>query len=376
MDIKNKKIKAGNENGIIIAILAILLVLVLVIVGTVVLKDNAAVAKFDGGKVTKKEYQVYYEMFSSYLKSYGYDSNSIPEEILLKAAQDKMIVTDAKKAGVKLSKEDKKEVDDIFSNEEYINYFKDNYNFSIDTLKQIYYNDYIIQAYIEKLAAETEDAKIEEYIKSQYAEGETIDMNEYDTSHILFSFTKDDGTSMTDEEKANLKTTAEGVLARAVAGEDFATLAKEYSDDTGTVESDNPGQYKMYMDGNTVQEYSDAVKNMKPGEVNATLVQTAYGYHIIKLNAITENGRVKSKTVREQYANTLFDNIVQDKHLDYNLEKFKEYVKSIDANAYSTTTDTTDTTDTTNTTNNTDTTNSTDGQVITVDENGNVVTGE
>ena len=48
---------------------------------------------------------------------------SIPEEILLKAAQDKMIVTDAKKAGVKLSKEDKKAVDDIFSNEEYINYF-------------------------------------------------------------------------------------------------------------------------------------------------------------------------------------------------------------------------------------------------------------
>lgn len=376
MDIKNKKLKAGNENGIIIAILAILLVLVLVIVGTVVVKDNAAVAKFDGGKVTKKEYQVYYEMFSSYLKSYGYDSNSIPEEILLKAAQDKMIVTDAKKAGVKLSKEDKAEVDEIFNNKEYITYFKDNYNFSIDTLKQIYYNDYIIQAYIKKLATEAEDAKIEEYIKSQYAEGETIDMNEYDTSHILFSFTKDDGTSMTDEEKANLKTTAEGVLARAVAGEDFAALAKEYSDDTGTVESDNPGQYKMYMDGNTVQEYSDAVKNMKPGEVNATLVETAYGYHIIKLNAVNENGRVKSETVREQYANTLFDNIVQDKHLDYNLDKFKEYVKSIDANAYSTTTDTTDTTNTTNTTNNTDTTNSTDGQVITVDENGNVVTGE
>ena len=365
MDIKNKNLKAGNENGIIIAILAILLVLVLVIVGTVVLKDNAAVAKFDGGKVTKKEYQVYYEMFSSYLKSYGYDSNSIPEEILLKAAQDKMIVTDAKKAGVKLSKEDKKEVDEIFSNEEYINYFKDNYNFSIDTLRQIYYNDYIIQAYIKKLATETEDAKIEEYIKSQYAEGETIDMNEYDTSHILFSFTKDDGTSMTDEEKANLKATAEGVLARAVAGEDFAALAKEYSDDTGTAESDNPGQYKMYMDGNTVKEYSDAVATMKPGEVKATLVETAYGYHIIKLNAVNENGRVKSETVREQYANTLFDNIVEDKHLDYDLEAFKKYVKTLDADAYSAQSAT-----------DTDTATPTDGQVINVDENGNVTTGE
>ena len=365
MDIKNKNLKAGNENGIIIAILAILLVLVLVIVGTVVLKDNAAVAKFDGGKVTKKEYQVYYEMFSSYLKSYGYDSNSIPEEILLKAAQDKMIVTDAKKAGVKLSKEDKKEVDEIFSDEEYINYFKENYDFSIDTLRQIYYNDYIIQAYIKKLATETEDAKIEEYIKNQYAEGETIDMNEYDTSHILFSFTKDDGTSMTDEEKANLKATAEGVLARAVAGEDFAALAKEYSDDDGTVEGDNPGQYKMYMDGNTVQEYSDAVKSMKPGEVKATLVETAYGYHIIKLNAVNENGRVKSETVREQYANTLFDNIVEDKHLDYDLEAFKKYVKSIDADAYSAQSAT-----------DTDTATPTDGQVINVDENGNVTTGE
>ena len=276
-----------------------------------------------------------------------------------------MIVTDAKKAGVKLSKEDKKEVDEIFSNEEYINYFKNNYNFSIDTLRQIYYNDYIIQAYIKKLATETEDAKIEEYIKSQYAEGETIDMNEYDTSHILFSFTKDDGTSMTDEEKANLKATAEGVLARAVAGEDFAALAKEYSDDTGTAESDNPGQYKMYMDGNTVKEYSDAVATMKPGEVKATLVETAYGYHIIKLNAVNENGRVKSETVREQYANTLFDNIVEDKHLDYDLEAFKKYVKTLDADAYSAQSAT-----------DTDTATPTDGQVINVDENGNVTTGE
>ena len=210
-----------------------------------------------------------------------------------------------------------------------------------------------------------EDAKIEEYIKSQYAEGETIDMNEYDTSHILFSFTKDDGTSMTDEEKANLKATAEGVLARAVAGEDFAALAKEYSDDTGTAESDNPGQYKMYMDGNTVKEYSDAVATMKPGEVKATLVETAYGYHIIKLNAVNENGRVKSETVREQYANTLFDNIVEDKHLDYDLEAFKKYVKTLDADAYSAQSAT-----------DTDTATPTDGQVINVDENGNVTTGE
>ena len=88
MNSKTRKLKAGNESSVIIAILAILLILVAAIVGAVVLKDNKALVKFDGGKVTTKEYQVYYEMFASYLKSYGYDANSIPTEILNKAAQD------------------------------------------------------------------------------------------------------------------------------------------------------------------------------------------------------------------------------------------------------------------------------------------------
>ncbi len=333
MDIKKRNLKAGNENGVIIAILAVLLIIVAAIVGAVVLKDNAAIATFDGGKVTKKEYQVYYEMFASYLTSYGYDSDSIPVEILNKAAQDKMILTDAKAAGVKLSDEDKAEVDEIFKNEDYITYFKNNYSFSIDTLKQIYYNDYIIQAYIEKLATDASDETVSEYIKSKYKDGEEINMNEYDTSHILFSFTNSStGATMTDDEKAELKKKAEEVLSKAKAGEDFATLAKDNSDDTATAV--DGGKYVMYMDGYTVTEFADAVKTMKAGEVYPQLVETAYGYHIIKLNAINENGRIKSETERQEYANTLFNTIVEDKNFKYDEEKFKKFVKSIDANAY------------------------------------------
>lgn len=344
MNIKKRNLKTGNENGVIIAILAVLLIIVAAIVGAVVLKDNAAVATFDGGKVTKKEYQVYYEMFASYLTSYGYDANSIPGEILNKAAQDKMILTDAKAAGVKLSDEDKAEVDEIFKNEEYIEYFKNNYSFSIDTLKQIYYNDYIIQAYIEKLSTEASDETVLEYIKSKYKEDEEINMNEYDTSHILFSFTSSTtGTTMSDDEKAELKKKAEEILAKAKAGEDFATLAKENSDDTGT--ATNGGQYTMYMDGYTVKEFADAVKTMKAGEIYPKLVETTYGYHIIKLNAINENGRLKSETERQEYANTLFNTIIEDKNFKYDEEKFKKFVKSLDANAYAdeTNSDTTNT---------------------------------
>lgn len=346
MDIKKtRNFKTGNENSVIIVIIAILLVLVAAISGVYIFKDNGAIATFDGGKVTKKEYQVYYEMFSQYLTAYGYDSQSIPGQILQKAAQDKMILTDAKAAGIKLSKEDKAKVDEIFNSQEHIDYFKKNYQFSLDTLKEIYYNDYIIQAYIEKLASEANAEDVENYIKSKYTDGQEIDMNEYDTSHILFKFTKSDGTTMTDDEKAELKTKAEGILAKALAGEDFATLAKENSEDTTASDG---GKYLMYMDEYTVSAYSDAVAKMQVGEVYPELVESTYGYHIIKLNAINENGRVNSETEREEYANTLFNTITTDKNLKYDEDKFKEFVKSIDANAYST--NNTDTTTTTTTT--------------------------
>ena len=182
-------------------------------------------------------------------------------------------------------------------------------------------------------------------------------MNEYDTSHILFSFTKDDGTTMSDDEKATLKTEAEEVLQKALNGEDFASLAKEYSDDTTASQG---GQYTMYDDGYTVSQYTDTVKKMKVGEVYGELVETTYGYHIIKLNAKTENGRLANDTERTAYANTLFNNIIEEKNLQYDEEEFKKFVNSIDPNVYAqedeadTTTD--DTTTDTSTDTSTDTT--------------------
>ena len=341
MNSKTNKLKTGSENSVIIIILAVLLVVVLAIVGVIVAKDNKGLATFDGGKVTKSEYKIYYQMFASYLQMYGYTSDEIPLQILDRAALDKMILSDAKSAGVKITDDQKKEVDDIFNDDQYIEYFK-GLGLDLDDLREIYYNDYVISNYIDKLANEASDDVISEYIKSKYGEGEEIDMNEYDTSHILFQFSKDDGTTMTDEEKAELKTKAEEVLKRALAGEDFAALAKEFSDDST---AEQGGQYIMYMDGNTVEEYANAVKSMKVGQVNAALVESAYGYHIIKLNAINENGRLKNSNERQEYANTLFDDLETNKNLKRDEDALMKFVKEIDPDAYSTTDDSSNATD-------------------------------
>lgn len=326
-----KKNKTGNENSIIIIILAVLLVVVLAIVGVIVAKDNKGLATFDGGKVTKSEYEVYYLMFASYLQMYGYED--IPGQILQRAALDKMILADAKKAGVGLTDDNKAEIDEIFADQTYVDYFK-NMGFNIDNLRDIYNNDYIIQNYIAKLGEEASDEDIRAYIESNLAEGETVDMNEYNSSHILFSFTKEDGTTMTDTEKAELKLKAEAVLTKAKAGEDFAALAKEYSDDTGTAA--DGGKFTFYMDGNVVPEYSSAVAKLKDGEICATLVESTYGYHIIKLDSKVENGRLKSKSERSAYAETLFtyDSLAEEKNLKVNEDLLKKFVLEIDPTAY------------------------------------------
>lgn len=347
MNSETKKLKTGNENSIIIIILAVLLVIVLAIVGVYVAKDNAGIATFDGGKVKKLEYKVYYQMFSSYLQYYGYSQDEIPYQIALKAATDKMILTDAKAAGVKLSAEGKEEVDNIFNDESYVEYFK-GLGFDLDDLREVYYNDYIIQDYIKKLANEASVEDIQNHINSKYDEGETINMTEYDTSHILFSFTDADGNALSDDAKAALKTEAEAILNRALSGEDFATLATENSDDTATAV--DGGKYKVYDDGNTVDEYAAVAMALEVGKVHPQLVETSYGYHIIKLNAKTENGRVNNSLEREEYANTLFDNLEEDKNLVIDEEKLKEFVLEIDPSAYaeeSTGTETDTTTDTT-----------------------------
>ena len=77
------------------------------------------------------------------------------------------------------------------------------------------------------------------------------------------------------------KTKAEEILNRVKAGEDFAALAKEFSNDPGS--KDNGGKYENIRLGQMVKPFEDAAMSLEPGGVYQTLVETDFGYHIIKL---------------------------------------------------------------------------------------------
>ena len=85
---------------------------------------------------------------------------------------------------------------------------------------------------------------------------------------------------------AQKRATAQGILDRAKAGEDFAALANEFSQDPGNKGADGVGQGGIYKDvpkGRMVAPFEAAALALEPGQVSPELVETDFGYHIIKL---------------------------------------------------------------------------------------------
>ncbi len=98
-----------------------------------------------------------------------------------------------------------------------------------------------------------------------------------------------------DEKAAEEK--ARRAYERATAGEDFATLARELSDDTGSKESG--GDLGDAEKSDFVGPFGDAVWSMKPGEIRGP-VKTEFGWHVIKLEGVTPETTQSFEEVRAE----------------------------------------------------------------------------
>ena len=79
--------------------------------------------------------------------------------------------------------------------------------------------------------------------------------------------------------KDEAKKLAADVLSKAKKGQDFAGLAKQYSDEPGA--KDRAGNLGKFGKGQMVKPFSDAAFALKPGQVS-DIVETDFGFHIIK----------------------------------------------------------------------------------------------
>lgn len=101
------------------------------------------------------------------------------------------------------------------------------------------------------------------------------------------------------------------VLRRLKNGEDFAKLAKEFSDDPGS--KDNGGLYENVTEGSMDKTFESAALALQPGQMSSDLVETQFGYHIIKL---VSKGQTKDSSgqSKQTYSlrHILFSTMIKD----------------------------------------------------------------
>lgn len=125
------------------------------------------------------------------------------------------------------------------------------------------------------------DAEVKRYIDEHRAK--MTGHEQVDASHILLAFPENADAKA----KAATKARAEQILIQVRQNPaNFAKLAKQYSQDTGS--ASNGGNLGSFGRGVMVKPFENAAFNLKPGQIS-NLVETQYGYHIIKVNSISGN---------------------------------------------------------------------------------------
>ncbi len=103
-------------------------------------------------------------------------------------------------------------------------------------------------------------------------------------------------TALTEEAFAEILPTAEEVLAKAQAGENFDDLVAAYGEDPGMTTEPNKTTGYMVCEGLATYEqaFQDAAMALENvGDVSAELVKTSYGYHILQYAGDIEAGAVE-----------------------------------------------------------------------------------
>lgn len=116
-------------------------------------------------------------------------------------------------------------------------------------------------------------------------------------AHILFE--------LNDEEPETIRAEAEAVLARLNQGEDFASLASEFSDDI--LSAEDGGNLGVLNVGDYDDVFESAAFAIAAENEFSDVVETEFGFHIIKVNKLTPAQLTSFEEVREDILSSLID---------------------------------------------------------------------
>lgn len=169
-----------------------------------------------------------------------------------------------------------------------------------ENIRLTYKRNKAIKDYVKSIIT---DKEIEKYYDEEI-------FGDISASHILIKPEYDDNASDEEKKEAEKKALKEAkeVIAKLKKGEDFAELAKEYSDDSSN--SKSGGKLADFNHGQMVDAFEDAAKELKVGSYTTTPVKTEFGYHIILKTA--QKDKPALKEVKDDIISDLTDEKLKD----------------------------------------------------------------
>ena len=118
------------------------------------------------------------------------------------------------------------------------------------------------------------DADIEAFYKDHVDEF-TVTEEKYRLAQILVAVPKD----ATPDQVSGAKQKAEDACKRALKGDDFGDLARQYSDDDSKTKG---GELGVFSPDDLNDDIAAGIKSVKAGDVSK-VIRTKYGFHVIKV---------------------------------------------------------------------------------------------
>jgi peptidyl-prolyl cis-trans isomerase D len=153
------------------------------------------------------------------------------------------------------------------------------------------------------------DQEVEAYYRDHTAEFQQP--RRVHVAHVLARVPPTGGGDTENQARAKI----EAVIRRAQAGEDFAKLARELSEDTANAAQG--GDLGFVGPGDLVPQFEQAAMALQKGEVSAAPVRTPFGLHAIKVLDVKDGGPSPLKdvaaTIRTKLAAEQSDNAARAK---------------------------------------------------------------
>lgn len=288
---KLKRIFSKKKKGYIIATMLLVSTLTLTACSSEV-KQEEIVAKVNNQPITKQEL---------------YDAmvNKTGEDMLYSLVTQKVIDSELEKSKLTVTNEEvDAEYNRVMSNYqseavflEALNY----YGYTTETFRAELLNNLKIKKLLEPSITITEEdiAAYFEANQESFAQPEQVR-----ASHILV---KDEAD-------------AKSIHEKIVAGGDFAELAKEHSIDGS---KDAGGDLGFFGKGMMVAPFEDAAFSLTVGEVSE-LVQSEFGYHIIKVTDKKEAKAANLEESKENIKNILLEQEIPNVYEEWFASKLKE----------------------------------------------------